>query len=257
VSITRGQPYYSQVADALREDIRAGRYAPGAQIPSERELRERFGVSGNTVRAAIVALRAEGLVTSHQGRGVFVQDQPAPLRRLDVDIAFGDGFYTMLDRMGKQPATVTTVTRGPASDEVADWLGVPSGTEVVIRDRTLRTEGGPPIGIATSYFPTWVVEAAPNLADPAAHGLPGWLRDAFGPTWSEDLVDTRSASQAEAERLQIEPGSPVLIIKGTTRDQELRVLHFIDKVTAAGRMLYGFRYGSLPTDEPEQAQTAG
>jgi GntR family transcriptional regulator len=247
LSIRPGQPFYAQVATALRDEIHAGRYQPGDQLPSERELRERFGVSGNTIRAAIVQLRAEGLVTSHQGRGVFITEH-ATLRRLSTDITEARGFYSMLDRMGKQPATVTEVTRGPASEEVADALGVPVGEEVVIRARILRTEGEPPTGSAVSYFPTWVVEAAPNLADPNVSGLPEWLREAFGPTYSEDLVDARMPTAAERKRLEIPPRVPVLIIKGVTRDAQHRTLHFIDKVTPAGRMQYGYKFGSIPED---------
>jgi GntR family transcriptional regulator len=247
LSIRPGEPFYAQVAAALREDIHAGRYQPGDQLPSERELRERFGVSSNTVRAAIVVLKSEGLVTSHQGRGVFVAEH-ATLRRLSTDITEARGFYSMLDRMGKQPATVTEVSRGPATEEVADWLGVPVGEEVVIRARILRTEGDPPTGQAISYFPTWVVEAAPKLADPNVSGLPVWLREAFGPTYSEDLIDARMPTPGERERLEIPEDTPVLIIKGVTRDQQHRTLHFIDKVTAAGRMQYGYKFGTVPED---------
>lgn len=247
MGIQAGQPFYAQIADALRAEILGGEYQPGGQLPSERELRDRFKVSGNTVRAALVQLRAEGLVTSHQGRGVFVTDQ-ATLRRLSTDITEGRGFYTMLDRTGRQPATKTEVTRGPASEEVAEWLGVPVGEEVVIRSRILRTAGQPPTGSAVSYFPAWVVEAAPNLADPDRSGLPEWLREAFGPTYSEDLVDARMPTAAERKRLEIPPRVPVLIIKGVTRDQEHRTLHFIDKVTPAGRMQYGYKFGTIPTE---------
>jgi hypothetical protein len=38
----------------------------------------------------------------------------------------------------------------------------------------------------------------------------------------------------------------VLIIKGLTRDSEHRTLHYIDKVTVAGRMQYGYRFGTVP-----------
>jgi GntR family transcriptional regulator len=247
VSVRPGKRLYEQVADALHADIRKGRLQPGDRLPSERELVERFKVSIGTVRAALVRLKSEGLVTSHQGRGVFVTDL-ATLRRLSDDISQGRGFYTMLDRMGKQPATVTTVTRGPATEEVAEWLGVPVGEEVVIRSRILRTEGNPPTGQAVSYFPTWVVDAAPNLADPNRSGLPEWLREAFGPTYSEDLVDARMPTAEERERLEIAEGVPVLIIKGTTRDAQHRTLHFIDKVTPAGRMQYGYKFGTIPED---------
>jgi GntR family transcriptional regulator len=248
VAVRGGTPFYQQVAGALRKDIRRGRYGPGDQLPSERELRERFNVSGGTIKAALVQLRAEGLVVSYQGRGVFVTTEQVTLRRLSTDITEARGFYSMLDRMDKQPATTTTVTRGPASDEVAEWLGIPPGEEVVIRARILRTEGELPTGSAVSYFPAWVVEAAPNLADPAQSGLPVWLREAFGPTYSEDLVDARMPTPEERERLEIPEGVPVLIIKGVTRDQQHRTLHFIDKVTPAGRMQYGYKFGSIPED---------
>ena len=59
----------------------------------------------------------------------------------------------------------------------------------------------------------------------------------------------RAATQEEAGKLEIEPGSPVLVTKGATRDQEHRVLHVIDVVAAPGRMPQGYRYGAIPTDE--------
>jgi GntR family transcriptional regulator len=241
----RREPLWRQVADALREEIRAGR--PGDPVPTELELVDRFGVSVNTIRAALVQLRTEGLITSQQGRRSVVADQ-LPVRRLSTDITEARGFYSMLDRIGKQPATRTTVTRGPASVEVADALGVEVGEEVVIRARVLGTEGDPPVGLAVSYFPAWVVEQAPNLADPNQSGLPVWLREAFGDTYSEDLIDARMPTEEEVERLEIPDGVPVLIVKGMTYDGQSRPLHFSDKVTPAGRMMYGYRFGAVPEE---------
>src|SRR6266511_1143048 len=129
----------------------------------------------------------------------------------------------------------------------AEALGIPAGEEVVVRARVLRAEGGPPIGSAVSHFPAWVVDAAPALADPNVSGLPGHLRTAFGPTYSEDLVDCRMPTAEERDQLEIPESTPVLIIKGTTRDQQHRTLHFIDKVTVAGRMSYGYKFGDVPT----------
>jgi GntR family transcriptional regulator len=247
VAIQRGEPLYLQVAAELRKQIR--RLKPGDELPSERELADRFGVSGGVVRSALVQLRSEELITTTQGKRAVVR-QPGGLRRLSTDITEAAGFYSMLDRTGRQPATRTTVTRGLASEEVADALGIPAGEEVVVRARILRTEGGPPIGSAVSYFPTWVVDATPALADPSVSGLPIHLRTAFGPTYSEDQVDARMPTPEERERLEIPEGVPVLIIKGNTRDQQHRTLHFIDKVTVAGRMSYGYKFGDVPRDEP-------
>jgi GntR family transcriptional regulator len=247
MSIERSEPVYARVAHALRTDIKNGRYPPGSQLPSERELCERYGVSNTTVKTAMSYLRAEGLITSQQGRQATVAEH-VPLIRTSNDVSAANGWYTMLERAGRRPSTVTTVDRGPATASAAEVLGVPPGSEVVIRTRLMRAEGEPPVCLATSYFPPWVVEQAPELADPAAHGMPTWLRQAFGETYSEDLIDARGATADEAGKLEIEPGSPVVVTKGLTRDQQERTLHYIDVVTPSGRMPLHYRYGAVPLE---------
>jgi GntR family transcriptional regulator len=72
-----GRPAYTQLADALRADIRSGRYAPGSQLPSYEALMKKHGVSITVVRSAVRELKTEGLVYTHQGKGAFVRD-PLP-----------------------------------------------------------------------------------------------------------------------------------------------------------------------------------
>lgn len=57
----------------LEAAIRRGDYPPGDRLPSERELGEMFAVSRVSVREALSALKAIGLVDVHQGRGCFVR----------------------------------------------------------------------------------------------------------------------------------------------------------------------------------------
>ncbi|KAK1180896.1 GntR family transcriptional regulator [Streptomyces sp. NBS 14/10] len=72
------RPPYRQVADAVRRDIEAGRIKPGEQLPSYRELEERFEVASMTARSAVRVLREEGLVYTVQGRGSYVADAVGP-----------------------------------------------------------------------------------------------------------------------------------------------------------------------------------
>jgi GntR family transcriptional regulator len=69
---TKGQPAYKQVAEALRAAIRAGDIKEGDPLPSYAEIQNQHGVSITVAREAIRQLRMEGLVASHQGKGVFV-----------------------------------------------------------------------------------------------------------------------------------------------------------------------------------------
>jgi GntR family transcriptional regulator, transcriptional repressor for pyruvate dehydrogenase complex len=76
----------SQVTRDLAVLIDSGDLAPGAQLPPERELMERYGVSRTVVREATSSLRASGRVATHQGRGAFVLSAP-PAFRFTIDPA--------------------------------------------------------------------------------------------------------------------------------------------------------------------------
>ncbi|WP_205409854.1 FadR/GntR family transcriptional regulator, partial [Escherichia coli] len=57
---------------ALAEQIRQGTLAPGDRLPTEKQLTEIYSVSRAVVREALARLKSEGLITSQQGSGVFV-----------------------------------------------------------------------------------------------------------------------------------------------------------------------------------------
>ncbi len=60
---------FEVTVEQLATAIRLGVFTHGDQLPPERELAERLGVSRNTLREAIGALRDSGLVTTRRGRG--------------------------------------------------------------------------------------------------------------------------------------------------------------------------------------------
>jgi GntR family transcriptional regulator, transcriptional repressor for pyruvate dehydrogenase complex len=61
-----------EVVERIAQEIRAGRFTPGDRLPSEPQLVAAMGVSRTVVREAVAALRANGLVVTRQGLGVFV-----------------------------------------------------------------------------------------------------------------------------------------------------------------------------------------
>src|SRR2546425_54014 len=84
---TSDRPIYKQIADQLRSAIESGEYPPGEALPSEAALSGTFAVTRMTVRQALDVLKAEGLVRSEHGRGVFVRERPQvrSLRRSRFD----------------------------------------------------------------------------------------------------------------------------------------------------------------------------
>ncbi len=67
---------YVRIADELRRDISAERYAVGDPLPSIAKLGERFGAAGATVERALSVLREEGLIQSRQGSPSVVVAKP-------------------------------------------------------------------------------------------------------------------------------------------------------------------------------------
>lgn len=69
----RTRPLYQEIADTLLDEIRSGRTAVGAMMPTEMDLCQRFGVSRHTVREAMRQLDDMGLVTRQAGLGTIVR----------------------------------------------------------------------------------------------------------------------------------------------------------------------------------------
>ncbi|HNE02467.1 MAG TPA: winged helix-turn-helix domain-containing protein, partial [Plasticicumulans sp.] len=67
-------PRYRAIADALEADLREGRLAPGARLPTHRELAERLGVTVGTITRAYAEAEARGLTRVTVGRGTFVRE---------------------------------------------------------------------------------------------------------------------------------------------------------------------------------------
>jgi DNA-binding transcriptional regulator YhcF (GntR family) len=67
-----GVPVYRQLADLLREQIASGTIPPRTPLPSAKSLSQQHGIAMGTVMHAFDVLRAEGLVRSIPGRGMYV-----------------------------------------------------------------------------------------------------------------------------------------------------------------------------------------
>ena len=71
-----GSSLVDRVYGELAERIASGDYAPDQKLPGEHELAAVFDVSRPVLREALGRLREDGLITSRQGAGSFVQARP-------------------------------------------------------------------------------------------------------------------------------------------------------------------------------------
>lgn len=65
-------PLYKQILERIHRLVESGDIVPGDQLPSERELTVQFGVSRTSLRQALTALEALGMVEIRHGAGAYL-----------------------------------------------------------------------------------------------------------------------------------------------------------------------------------------
>src|SRR6266550_797565 len=229
-----GVPLYRQIEAELRARIRNGALRPGAQVPTEPELMGEYGVSRATVRQALAGLIAEGLLEIRRGLGTYVT---AP--RFEHTIG---GFYSFsreIERHGLQPGTkVLELRTQPASEAVAEALGIPAGTEVVAL-RRLRLAGPDPLVVETSHLPA---ARFPGLetVDFSRVRLYDTLVDTYGcrPTRARESFEPILLSADEAGLLDQRRGEPALRVERVAFDQDDLPIEFCRSTVRGDRYRY-------------------
>ena len=95
-----------QVRQGLLEDLVSGRLAPGAKLPNENEIGERYGVSRATVREAVLGLMEAGYLARRHGSGTYVTKAPRSRHALDSTVSYTE----MIREAGHEPS-VTVITK--------------------------------------------------------------------------------------------------------------------------------------------------
>lgn len=74
------KPRYLAIADAIADDVAAGRLVIGDRLPPQRKLAKRLDIDFTTVARGYVEAQKRGLIESKVGQGTFVRDKPRPRR---------------------------------------------------------------------------------------------------------------------------------------------------------------------------------
>lgn len=210
---------YRSIAADLRQAISEGQYVPGDKLPQLTDLQDQYGASYQTVRSAISLLESEGLVEAVRRRGTVVRGHPQRSLVTRSREVYRDeiGYFFDLTAQTWVALNAPTVRWGTVPVAHAARMGVPMGSEVLIRDRVMGDgETGGPKQLATSYLPDSIARGT-RLAE--ADTGPGGIYDRLEEmghrplSWSES-VSARMPSPEEAESLHLpaDVGVPLLSI---------------------------------------------
>jgi len=228
-------PRYQRLRDSLESRIAAGRWKLGQSIPTEAELGAEHGLSIGTVRKAVDALVAQGLLERIQGKGTYIR-RP----RFDSSLF---RFFRFEGRDGHALSPVGKILKrelAAAPGPVAAALGLVAGARAVHLNR-LRLVEGRPFLVESIWLPRDRFAALLKI-DPAAFG------DLLYPLYeshcgqvvasAEETLAAEAVSARHGKLLGLEPGTPVIVIERLARSFDRRPLEWRRTLGAADKFRY-------------------
>jgi len=202
-------PLYKEVKRQIMVELINGEWKPGAAIPAEKRLAERFVVSIGTIRKAIDELVAGNILIRQQGRGTFVASH-----NRDRLLFY---FFHIVDHDGNKQYPVVSLNsfaRSRAEADEAEKLGIQRGDAVFRIRNILRLSDAPvivdDIVVAQSRFP--------GLTEKQFAGRPNTIYNLYQEAFGISVVRTQERLRAipadsQAGRLlKVAPKSPLLRI---------------------------------------------
>jgi GntR family transcriptional regulator len=206
-------PLYRQIKQLIMRSLESAEWGPGDIIPSESELAARFSVSQGTVRKAIDEMAAENLLVRRQGKGTFVATHSDPRSFFR--------FLRLAPTEGELPPSQSIPIecwRAKAGADVARMLGLEPGASVIIVRRLLKF-ADEPVVFDEIYLPGELFQDLTmdvmRASDKSFYSL---FESRFGVRIirADERLRAVTADRVSAELLQVEEGSPLLLVERVT-----------------------------------------
>jgi GntR family transcriptional regulator len=208
----------------LRETILNGLLPRGAALPGELKLAETHGVSRVTVRRALDALEAEGLIERRAGSGTIARGPSSMPQQIRADFAT---LMPQIRQMGEATSVrLLSFSYAHPPPFVAEALSLPAGarTQHAVR---LRLNQGLPFSHLTTYVPEEIANGFTE-ADLAAEPLYRLLEQSGQKIdHAHQSVSAALATPDVADALETEVGAALIALTRVVRDETGRGIEFL------------------------------
>lgn len=236
------QLLHEQLKTRLITAIDNGAYQPGEQLPSQRDLCQKYNMSHMTVRRAINELVQEGIIYAIPGKGIYVS---AKSKTVEYDSL--QGLEQQLARFGMKPSTkILEAKLTSPSTVMAQTLKIPA-TAPIVYLRRLRLADGKPHALTISHLPHLL---CPGLLEQTqlTHSLFATLRDVYGLklAGSVNVVSSILADEETAVLLELNRPAPLLVREQITYLDTGQPIEFSRALTHGETNHLQFKEGSVP-----------
>ena len=205
-------PLYEQLKNMIEHKINTREFQPNEQIPSERELGERYNVSRITVRQAIALAEKEGLVSRVHGVGTFVAN-PKIKQELNTIV----DFQSTVTDLGLIASTELLHSEIITSDfKLAKLLNL-NVMEKILNLQIVGYGNDNPIVFYNTYFSFALGEKMREASkEVIKRNEPFSTLDLYKeftdaePTHVEQTFEAITATEQLAQPLKVNPGFPIL-----------------------------------------------
>jgi GntR family transcriptional regulator len=205
-------PLYYQLAEAIRERILLGDLRPGDQLPAEREIGDRAGISRMTARQAIAYLVRQGFLVVRPGLGTFVAEPKLSYDPLHL-LSFTE---EVVHQGGRAESRVLEQAIVIPPGRVAAGLAL-APEAAAVKIVRLRFAAGIPLLLETSFVPA---DLCPGLEqeDLASQSLYTLLEQRYGLRLTRALqtLEATTANDYERRLFDIASGTPMILLEGVT-----------------------------------------
>jgi len=210
-------PLYVQLADALQHMIAQEELRPGDLMPSETVLAGDNELSRATVIKAFDLLVERGLVVRRQGKGTFVTTPP--MKRILPEFT---SFSEHVKGLGLRPGnTLLSFAAYPGGSDDRPDSPFPAIEPITVFER-LRLVDGTPVGIHRTIVSTELaarIGLSEQVASTPDYSFYDSLRHRdVVPSTGEERLRAINSSAADAELLNIEPGTALMEAVRESRD---------------------------------------
>jgi len=213
-----GIPLYLQLKEKLLEDINLN-YKPNDIIPPESKLEKIYQVSRITVRKAIEELERDNIVLKRQGKGTYVQKE----KKILYD---ANSIGSLTQRLSQQKHLLTTQSISFEIIENDPFLQDTLNCEKQLCIKRTRLLDEVPFALMINYFD---INTVPDIDKKLnLESLYAFLKEEYNIEFdnAEEVVEALAATNEEADKLDIQEGSPLLSLKRLAFEKDSTVIEY-------------------------------